>query len=45
MKEPLNCWGKAYIYKITQKEVGEWGWGIMKWTAEKTGRGGRVLKV
>lgn len=38
MTEPSNCWGR-HIFKITLKEKGEWGWGIMKWTEEKTGRG------
>lgn len=33
------------IYKITLKEEGEWGWGTMKWTEEKTGRGWGVKGV
>lgn len=44
-REPLNWWEKAYIYKIILKEESEWGWGTMKWTEEKTGRGWGVKGV
>lgn len=44
IRELLNLVGEG-IYKIILREESEWGWGMMKWTEEKTGRGWGVKGV